>query len=415
VLPSEAETTKFTATTGGHDILSNDAKREYIKLLRRRYGDTTKRSARGQIISEYCLTFGCHRKHALRVLNNRSWKEWPRGSLKAHERRFRRYDDIVLSWLKKLWVGMGYMCSKKMAASLPAWLPYYKEPALTNDVKERLMRMSPATIDRLLAPYRATIWRGLRTGTRRGRSSKFIMQKIPLVDGSIKPTHPGFLQADTVSHCGGNLVGEYAWSLTVTDAYSGWTENRAVWNKLGEATTDAIASILKSLPFTAYRFNVDNGSEFLNEHFGKLFRLDQDTSIVTRSRAYRKNDNCYVEQKNFTTVREIFGYDRMNAPGVVDQMNRLYKNELSLLHNFFVPQMHLKEKVRIGARYKRSYFKPRTPYQILIESPHVTDEAKDKLRAVFQTLDPFDLRRKAKAKILIILRDQTELADKKAA
>lgn len=397
------------------DILSNDSKREYIKLLRKRYKNTESRREKGQIISEYCLTFSCHRKHALRVLNNNSWKEWPQGSLSREHRRARRYNHLVVHWLKKLYVEMGYMCSKKMAASMPTWLPYYPAPGLTAAVKEQLMRMSPATIDRLLRPHRAKIGRARRSGTRRGYRPKYIMQKIPLVDSSYRPTRAGFVQADTVSHCGGNLTGNYAWSLTVTDVYSGWTENRAVWNKLGADTVKAIESIMRTLPFGIEKFNVDNGSEFLNEHFAEFFGLDRDNDIATRSRAYKKNDNCFVEQKNFTTVREIFGYDRLDHPDVVKDMNELYRNELSLLHNYFIPQMKMTEKSREGARYKRKYGKPQTPYQVLMASNDVPETIKAKLQTVFQTLDPFELRRCAQMKLKLLIKENVDYPERKAA
>lgn len=397
------------------DILSNDAKFEYIKLLRKRYRNTESKKEKGRIISEYCLTFDCHRKHALRVLNNNSWKEWHAGNLSPEHRRFRRYNHFVLHWLKKLYVAMGYMCSKKMAASMPTWLPYYLQPGLTLAIKEQLIRMSPATIDRLLRPHRAKIGRGRRSGTRKGYKPKYIMQKIPLIDGSIRPTRPGFVQADTVSHCGGNLTGDYAWSLTVTDVYSGWTENRAVWNKLGADTVKAIESIMRSLPFGIEKFNVDNGSEFLNEHFAEYFGLDREDDIATRSRAYKKNDNCFVEQKNFTTVREIFGYDRLDHPDVVRLMNELYRNELSLLHNYFIPQMKLIEKTRVGARYKRTYSKPQTPYQVLMASPDVPDLVKAKLQTVFQTLDPFELRRRAQMKLKLLIKENVDYPERKVA
>lgn len=214
-------------------------------------------------------------------------------------------------------------------------------------------------------------------------------------------THCGFLEADTVAHCGNSLSGDFVWSLTMTDILSTWTENRAVWNKGAEGVFKAVNDVEKNLPFPILGFDCDNGSEFLNHHFLRYFtqRKDKPSVQFTRSRPYHKNDNAHVEQKNWTHVRHLLGYDRFDKPQLVNLINDLYKNEWSQYQNHFCPTMKLIEKKKVNSRYYKRYDKPQTPYQRLLASGQLSKEKQDQLQVIHQTLNPFALKRDIELKL----------------
>jgi hypothetical protein len=204
------------------------------------------------------------------------------------------------------------------------------------------------------------------------------------------------VEADTVAHCGGSLKGDFAWSLTVTNIKTTWTEIRAIWNKGASEVVKQIQNIEKYLPFPLLGFNSDSGGEFLNHHLVRYFSTPRNNYYVkfSRSRPYKKNDNAHVEQKNWTHVRHLFGYSRFGKPTVVKLMNDLYCNEWRLFQNFFMPSLKLIEKTRIGARYYRKYDTPKTPFQRILEKPSIPDNQKQLLSQLYKTLDPFELRKK---------------------
>ena len=208
------------------------------------------------------------------------------------------------------------------------------------------------------------------------------------------------------------MAGEFIWSLTVTDEFSGWTENRAVFGKNAKNVLPAIESIHRALPFETISFNVDNGSEFLNgriyEYFKAIGELKTIPFPMTRSRSYHKNDNAHVEQKNWTHVRQLFGYDRFESKDLLPLMNEIYDRQ-GLLLNFFVPQFKLKSKVRIQAKIRKTYDAPRTPYERVLADPRVTDSVKRTLREKYQTLNYFDLRAQREELLACFIRLDREL------
>jgi hypothetical protein len=213
---------------------------------------------------------------------------------------------------------------------------------------------------------------------------------------------PGFMEADTVAHCGNSLAGDFVWSLTLTDILTGWTECRATWNKGSTGVVKQIKAIEQALPFTLRGFDCDNGSEFLNYHLLRYFTEHPEKPQFTRSRPYKKNDNAHVEQKNWTHVRHLFGYDRIDSPALVEKMNALYANEWSLLQNHFCPTMKLIEKRRVGARYQKKYAKPETPYARVMASDEIDPAVKNSLRKQHETLNPFALKQEIEAKLKTI-------------
>ena len=217
-------------------------------------------------------------------------------------------------------------------------------------------------------------------------------------------TQTGQVEADTVHHCGGSLSGVYAVTLTVTDVWTNWTECRAMWGLSMKGVTNCMMDIEKFLPFQINTVCVDNGSEFLNYEFLRYFQGTQRANSVKvqRGRPYRKNDQCHVEQKNFTHVRELFGWDRMDNKELIEVMNDIYRNEWSMLQNLFYPQMKLQSKLRVGAKYKKKYTPPMTPFERVLASPSVAPEIKEKLRQLEQNNNPFELRKIIETKLNII-------------
>lgn len=210
------------------------------------------------------------------------------------------------------------------------------------------------------------------------------------------------------------MSGKFAWSLTFTDVYSGWTENRATYGKDSDEVLSAIMDIQFKLPFPVLSFNTDNGTEFLNRNLYMHFSEDKLIEL-TRSRPYKKNDNCHVEQKNWTHVRENLGYERYDLVEQVEIMNVIYKLYLNNLYNFFVPQLKLIEKVRMGSKIVKKYDQPKPPYQRLLESSYLTMGQKEELRRKYRLLNPIELREIIKRQIIKLNRYKQEIEDLKLA
>jgi len=260
---------------------------------------------------------------------------------------------------------------------------------LDDQTRDKLRRISAASIDRLLKPVRAQAGRRGLTATKPGTLLK---RQIPLQTNSWDTLRPGFIEADTVAHCGDSLAGSCVWSLTLTDLYSGWTECRATWNKGAHGVITQIKTIQKAMPFKLRGFDCDNGSEFLNWHLLRYFQHPRRRVQFTRSRPYRKNDNAHVEQKNWSCVRQLLGYERFDNPRMVQLINDLYANEFSLLNNYFCPSMKLIHKTRLGAKIVRKYSAPQTPAQRLINHPDIAQTRKIHLVRTSSELNPFELR-----------------------
>ena len=371
-------------------------RREYLAAIRNRYRKAS-RKEKSIILGEFCATCGYNRKYAIRLLRKKDGDPSHRKPGPAF-----RYDkELLLVPLKRIWFATDQMCSKKLKAALPLWLPFYEGEfaPLLPDTRQKLLDMSPATIDRLLKPLRAIYKKG-RCSTKPGTLLK---NQIPIKTHNWDVTRPGYFEADTVAHCGNSIAGDYVFSLTFTDIFTGWTENRAVWGKGSQGVLRQIRDIEEKIAFPILGFDCDNGSEFLNHHLVRYFTVRPKTPVqFTRSRPYRKNDNAFVEQKNWTHVRQLLGYDRFDNPDLVPLVNDLYVNEWSLFNNYFCPTLKLKEKQRINSRYIKKYEPPQTPYQRLLDSVDVSNEAKRTLETVYISLNPFKLKRKIDDKLKAI-------------
>jgi hypothetical protein len=373
--------------------MDKKAKESYRQLIQPRYR-RAKKKIKQRILDEFCTVCGYNRKYAIGLLQ-KPVRQRPKAKHKAGRKPV-YHDPALLKVLWRIWLETELACGKRLKVAIPLWLPFYAKHygVIDEQTQHRLLNISSASIDRALKPMRDKLTLKRPCGTRPG--SLWLKQQIPIKDRSFwDVTQPGFVEADTVAHCGNTLKGNFAWSLTVTDIKTTWTEIRAIWNKGAYEVTQQTEAIEQALPFPLLGYNSDSGAEFLNHHLVRYFAKPRGDRIIkfSRSRPYKKNDNAHVEQKNWTHVRQLFGYGRFDKPGVVPMMNNLYGNEWRLFQNFFMPSLKLVEKTRIGARYYRKYDTPKTPYQRALNEPGISKDQKQQLTAIYQTLDPFQLRK----------------------
>jgi hypothetical protein len=340
--------------------MSPSAKWEYYAMMHVRYHKAKSRKEKSALLTEFCQSHECHRKHALRLLNGAPPPE------KRPSRKTRKlfYSARLLSIIESVWEAAGYPWSVRLKAALQLWLPWIRERfrVLPSEEKQ-LLSISPAQIDRRLKARKLWIKRKVYGSTKPGAILK---HQIPIKTDSWNIRAPGFVESDLVSHCGGNASGLFAHTLNWTDIQSQWDERRAL---LGRGQFDVLAasqSMEEALPFRLRGLDCDNDGSFINEHlfgFCKVRKVQ-----FTRSRPYRKNDNAHIEQKNNTHVREVLGYVRYDTQEAVEAINDLYQNELRLFQNYFQPSVKLVKKIRIGSKVKKIYDEPKTPYQRLLAS-----------------------------------------------
>ena len=381
----------------GDAIMGGNSKQEILDAIQPRYLKSSKEE-KGLILREFCAVCKYHRKHAIRLLNQKK-----RGPTKRPGRKPTYHSAELLVALKRIWLATDQMCSKKLVAAIPLWLPFYERTygKLSARTKDQLLSISAATIDRVLAKARAHTGLKGRCATKPG---SLLRNQIPIRTHSWDISQPGFMEADTVAHCGTTLAGDFIWSLTLTDIHSGWTEARATWNNGATGVIEQIKNIQTNLPFELKGFDCDNGGEFINHHLFRYFTDHKPRIKFTRSRPYKKNDNAHVEQKNWSFVRQLLGYDRLENPQLVELINNLYAKHWSLLRNYFHPTFKLLEKKRINSKYYKKYDTLKTPFRRLMESNHVSKEEKETLRIQNQLLDPFLLKRQIEKQLKAIFR-----------
>jgi len=369
--------------------MSPRSKKEYIEAINLRYKNAS-RHEKTVILDEFCATYKCHRKHAIRILTK--FKRFTKPKPKKRGKRPVYQNDAIRTPLKKIWLAANLPCSKRLKAILPFWLAGYVETygQLPLDVINALLTISHSTIDRILKPVRTQYKTRGRSTTKPGT---LLRKQIPIKTNQWDETRPGFLEADTVAHCGDSLSGMFVYTIDFVDIATGWTEQRAVWGKGESGVLEQIKHIEKTLPFPLLGFDSDNGSEFLNHHLLRHFAEREKPVQFTRSRAYHKDDNAHVEQKNWTHVRQWLGYDRLDNPKVVPILNNLYAKEWRLFHNFFCPSVKLIAKERIGSKTIKRHDLPKTPYQRVLLSDHVDNSIKNSLSNQLEKLNPFLLRK----------------------
>ena len=363
-----------------------------------RYQRSSKKE-KSSILSELVELTEYSRVYARRVLRQHGQrvkvgKQSLRADVRVHSPRSRTpyYDEQVRATLIKIWRVMDYLCGKRLQPALPELvtvLERHNELRCDRLTREKLLQISAATIDRLLRVERRK--HELR-GKARTKPGTLMKHQIPIrTFAEWDEQQPGFGEIDLVGHDGGLAAGDYCQTLDLTDVATTWTETIAVRNKAQSHVFAAIQKVRKNLPFALLGLDSDNGSEFINEQLLSYCRQEKIT--FTRSRPYRKNDNCFVEQKNYSIVRRAVGYARYDSDEQCALLNELY-SYLRLYTNFFLPTMKLKSKERVGSRVKKCYHQALTPYQRVLQSPMVGKAAKDRLRAKYVTLNPAALKRK---------------------
>jgi len=367
--------------------------------MRQRYVNRG-RQGRSKLLDEVCELCGYERKYAIKLMGGVlpiAGAERKRGGPRP------RYGEAERVVLKEIWLGGEQPCGKRLVAAVPLWLPHYENEkgALDGAGRERLLQISAATIDRLLAPCRARLGSRGRCGTRPGT---LLRSQIPVRTEHWDVERAGYLEADTVAHGGESMAGDFCWSITLTDVHTQWTETRAVWNRGQYAVGERIGEVEKALPFPILGFDCDNGGEFLNWHLADSFLKRPRPVGFTRSRPYRKNDNARVEQKNWTHVRQLVGYGRLGEPAQAELLNGLYAQEWGWFRNFFCPAMkHLRTEVE-GSRKRRIYDKPATPFERLKRSLGVDSAQIARLEEFKATLNPFALKRRIESRLRGVLR-----------
>ena len=359
----------------------------YLTKLRDRYRHSTKKQ-RGKILDEFVETTGYHRKHAIALLRGRRRHRDPKIPLRhPRGRTYTDEDKRAVLWLAELFDQIG---SKRLRVAMDVELvPLRRQHHLQVSPASfrRLQVISPSTMDRLRRTERRVPGHR-RGGTKPGTLLKSQVRVRTFADWDDK--RPGFEEIDLVQHDGGNPRGFFACTLDVTDVCLGWTEMRAVPTKAQKHVFAALAFIRRNLPFPLLGLDSDNGSEFIND---ELIRYcDQEHITFTRGRQGRKNDNPFVEQKNWSVIRRLVGDARYDTQRQVDQLNALYA-VYRLYVNHFLPVTKLVSKVRHRSKVKKIYDDPKTPYQRVLDSPLVGEAEKRKLRAVHVKLDVVQLRR----------------------
>ncbi len=373
-------------------MMTKLGKVEYVRELKPKYLKA-KNEEKTKMLDDLTAFTGYCRKHSIRLLSVKT--DLDLKDKLPRKARKKTYGSRVIIPLIKIWETLDYPCGKRLKAQIPEMisaLERCRELKLNPENKEKLLKISARTIDRRLKRekeiQRVKHKRGFCT-TKPGT----LKSKIPVRKGcDWNEDIPGYEEIDTVAHNGGDPSEEFIYSLNSTDIYSGWTETVAGLGKSQHIVIDVgfKGTIAPALPFAILGIDGDSGSEIINI---LLYKFCQANHIqFTRSRPYHANDGCHVEEKNWTHVRKLIGYGRMDKPELVAALNDLYRNELRLYMNFFQPHMKCVFKEYLGSKCKKRY-QIKTPYQWLMESDKITDEKKKKLTKLYLTLNPAELKR----------------------
>ena len=387
-----------------HNDMSKETKREVLVRLRRRYA-TAGPEHKAKLLDQAVELLGYHRKSAVRALRALPSAPVP-GRLAVVLGRPKSYEPAtLLPILKPIWFTAFQPCGSRLHALMAEWLPAYEmdHRRIDPDVRRCLLKASARTLDRLVAPLR--VGQPRRGGTRPGT---LLRQSIP-IRGSWTEEGPGWLEMDTVALCGGRLDDRHVWMLDAVDIRTAWTELRALENLSQRCTLAQITHLEASLPFALLGLDSDNGGEFINHHLVAYLGQRRKPVLFTRGRPYRKNDNARVEQRNWTHVRQHFGYERYDHPQVASLLKHLCGGALGQLLNHFLPTHLLKEKRRDGERTVRVYGPACTPYARVLAAAEVSAKAKRELRALHAQLNPFALAREVERQKKLI-NSQRQLA-----
>ena len=358
---------------------------EVLAKLRRRYENAGAEHKR-KLLDEAVQLLGYHRKAAIRALHRRAVE---RGPLILTGRPLSYEPGRLVPWLRPIWQATDYACGRRLVAMLPEWIPAYEqhERRMPGEVREKLLLASGRTLDRLLEPLRAQ--GGGRSLTRPG---SLLRQQIPIRGSVWEEGKAGWLEVDTVALCGGSVAGEFVWMVDGVDYATTWVELRAMWGRGQAGTLAALQDMEAGLPFSLLGLDSDNGGEFLNQHVLKWLQKRPRPVYMTRSRPYKKDDNAHVEQKNWTHVRQCFGYERHDNPELVAPMNALVKGAYGQLLNYFHASLKLDHTERQGGKVRRIYGAAQTPLARVLASAEVSQATKERLLKHKARLNPFALK-----------------------
>src|SRR5512136_614527 len=365
--------------------MSQRTREEILERLRRRYRTAGPKHKR-KLLDQAQELLGYHRKSAVRALGAPEVEPVPwinAGRPVSYE------PSVLLPWLRPIWKGTDYACGRRLVAMLPEWIPAYEadERKLPAEARDKLLEASARTLDRLLAPLRV---QGL--GRSLTRPGTLLRHQIPIRGSVWEENQAGWLEVDTVALCGGSVAGEFVWMLDGVDYATTWVEVRALWGRGQAATLAALQNIEAGLPFALLGLDSDNGGEFLNHHVLKWLQRRPRPVFMTRSRPWKKDDNAQVEQKNWTHIRQCFGYERHDNPEVVEPMNALVKGAYGQLLNYFHASLKLDHKERKAGKVRRIYGAAQTPLARVLASAEVTKATKERLLRHKASLNPFALK-----------------------
>jgi hypothetical protein len=365
-----------------HHTISQQTRTELLEALRQRYKRALK-AEKTKALDEFVAVAGCHRKHAIRLLA----RARRAGGAAAHAVSRRTYDEAVRQAVVVLWEAADRICGKRLKAVLPGLVAALERNGhlkLDPVVRQRLLAASPATIDRLLAPVR-----GAATGRRKRNTATKQSKQVPIrtfADWNEPP--PGYLEIDFVSHGGSSVQGAFLWSLVATDVCSGWTEAVPLLAREQSLVVEGLEVIRRQLPVPILGIDSDNDGAFIND---TLLTYCRDHRLeFTRSRAYQKNDQAWIEQKNGAVVRRFVGYERLSGMIAGQCLAQLYQ-AMRLYVNHFQPSFKLRSKTRVGAKVRKVYHKPATPCDRLLAHASVAEAVKEQLRCEGGRLDPLEL------------------------
>ena len=370
------------------------ARMQYLNAIHKRYHKASKEQ-KSRILDEFCQVCDYNRDYAIRLLQGP-----PPGAAPQKIRRKRpyRYSTYLVQVLRMIWQASGYLCGQRLKASLPEWLPAaQKRMPLIQTQQRQLQQMSARQMDNRLKPHKLALRRRFYSTTRPGRLLKSMIP-IRTFNGDIRV--PGYLEIDLVAHCGQSLQGDFLYTLTATDIFTGWTDRVAVFGRGQTGVVEALKILQARLPFRLRGIDSDNGDEFINYHLLGFCRNARPQIAFTRSRPNKKNDNPHVEQKNFTHVRSFLGWHRWESPEALQQLNALYAQELLWFQNLFQASTKLKTKVHIGSKIHRTYEPPQTPLARVVQSGRYDHRKLKELRALKNRLDPFVLSETIDQKLL---------------
>jgi hypothetical protein len=365
--------------------MSQPTRAEVLTRMRRRYA-TAGAEHKRKLLDQAQELLGYHRKSAIRALGLSAVVSGP---VIVTGRPVKYEPGLLVPWLRPIWQATDFACGRRLVAMLPEWIPAYEqhERRMPGEVREKLLLASGRTLDRLLEPLRAQ-------GTRRSltRPGTLLRHQIPIRGTLWEDDKAGWLEVDTVALCGGSVAGEFVWMVDGVDHATTWVEVRAMWGRGQVGTLAALQDVEASLPFSLLGLDSDNGGEFLNHHVLKWLQQRPQPVFMTRSRPYKKDDNAHVEQKNWTHVRQSFGYERHDNPEVVEPMNALVRGAYGQLQNYFHASLKLDHKEHQAGKVRRIYGAAQTPLARVLASAEVTAATKQRLRQHKAGLNPFALK-----------------------